>query len=81
MKPRLIIHDFFKNARNFFRFYQFKSTQTSQIILKNKSMLFVRACLPFVFAMKNKKNHTFFKEKSAVDIGVSPRILTSSHKI
>ncbi|AWY19687.1 hypothetical protein B0182_06075 [Moraxella bovis] len=72
---------FLKMQENFFKFYQFKSTQTSQIILKNKSMLFVRACLPFVFAMKNEKNRTFFKEKSAVDIGISTRILTSSHKI
>ncbi|OPH38174.1 hypothetical protein B5J94_04160 [Moraxella lacunata] len=26
-----------------------------------------RACLPFVFAMKNEKNRTFFKEKTQVD--------------
>ncbi|MBE9578474.1 MULTISPECIES: hypothetical protein [Moraxella] len=26
-----------------------------------------RACLPLVFAMKNEKNRTFFKEKTQVD--------------
>ena len=26
-----------------------------------------RACLPFVFAMKNEKNRTFFKEKAKFD--------------
>ncbi|WP_083108097.1 hypothetical protein, partial [Moraxella lacunata] len=27
----------------------------------------IRACLPFVFAMKNEKNRTFFKEKVKFD--------------
>ncbi|MGK8250968.1 hypothetical protein [Moraxella lacunata] len=42
MKPRVIIHEFLKNARKFSGFYQFKNTQTPQIILKNKSTLFVK---------------------------------------
>ncbi|OPH39753.1 hypothetical protein [Moraxella equi] len=29
--------------------------------------LVIRACLPFVFAMKNEKNRTFFKEKMQAD--------------
>ncbi|MGK8251802.1 hypothetical protein [Moraxella lacunata] len=34
-----------------------------------------------VFAMKNEKNRPFFKEKSAVDIEISTRILTMKNKI
>ncbi|MBE9590666.1 hypothetical protein IM753_06665 [Moraxella sp. K127] len=29
--------------------------------------ILVRACLPFVFAMKNERNRTFFKEKVKFD--------------
>ncbi|MGK8252603.1 hypothetical protein [Moraxella lacunata] len=44
-------------------------------------MAFTRACLPLVFAMKNEKNRKFFKEKSAVDIEISTRILTMKNEI
>ena len=47
----------------------------------NDKKFMTRACLPFVFAMKNEKNRPFFKEKSAVDIEISTRILTMKNKI
>jgi len=40
-----------------------------------------RACLSLVFAMKNRGNRPFFKEKSAVDIAISTRILTQKNQI